>query len=179
MRGARRAATVATFAALIVGSNFVLYELPNVMLDAAVVVLTTIAFGVAVGASVAVISELVWSQVSPWGASGAYLLPFLLTAELLYVLAGWAVRRLLKGEPDVAHRGILFGGVLGIFTFLWDLWTNFGTALLATNVSLPAVLAVEFNPLTLPFSAMHELSNLLLGLALVPAVLLFLPKAVE
>jgi len=173
----RPAATVAIMTALIVGSNFALSDFPNVKLDAAIIFLTTIIFGAYAGAAVAALSELIWSQVSPWGASGAYLLPFLISAELLYVVAGLIARRSLRGKWDEARsNGALFAGLLGVFTFLWDLWTNFATAVLGTNLSVGSVLFVEFNPFTLAFNITHEVSNLALGAAFVPATLILLPK---
>ena len=173
----RPAATVAIMTALIVGSNLALSDLPNVKLDAAMIFMTTIIFGAYAGTTVAVLSELIWSQVSPWGASGAYLLPFLISAELLYVVAGLIARRALRGNWDAAKsNGAFFAGLLGIFTFLWDVWTNFATAILGTNLSLGSILFVEFNPFTLAFNIVHEVSNLALGAALVPATLILLPR---
>ncbi len=177
VRETRRVANIAIFTALIVGSNLALSGIPNVKFDGVIVFLATLLFGVATGASVALLSELLWSQVSPWGPSGTYLLPFLLTAELLYVLAGWTTRRILNGTGEgLPSSGLLYGGMLGIFTFGWDVWTNLGTALLVTNASLGAILLVEFNPLPLAFDVVHELSNLVLGLSLVPVTLVLIPK---
>lgn len=163
--------------ALIIGSNFALADFPNLKLDGALVFLTTLVFGGYAGASVALLSELTWSQVSPWGAAGGYLLPFLLSAELLYVAAGLLVRKLTEGKPERwPQSGVLFGGMLGIFTFAWDVWTNLGTALLSTSMAPGAILFVEFNPLALAFSVTHEISNLILGSVFVPATLGVLPK---
>ncbi len=163
--------------ALIVGSNFALADIPNLKLDGALVFLTTLVFGAYAGASVAALSELTWSQVSPWGASGGYLLPFLLSAELLYVVAGLLAKKLMGGSLEGSRQnGILLGGVLGIFTFAWDVWTNLGTAVLSTSMTPGAILFVEFNPLALAFNVTHELSNLILGSVFVPATLGLLPK---
>jgi hypothetical protein len=173
----RSVATIAVFTALIVGSNLALTNLPDVKLDAALIFMTTIVFGAYAGASVAVLSETIWSQISPWGASGAYLLPFLVSAELLYVVAGLIARRMLKGRWDaVDGSSVWFAGLLGIFTFLWDVWTNLGYAVLGTPLSLGPILLVEFNPLALSFNVTHEVSNIVLGAAFVPATLILLPK---
>jgi len=180
VRLTRSAATIAVLTALIVGSNLALSDFPNVKLDAAVIFMTTIIFGAYAGASVAVLSELIWSQVSPWGVSGAYLLPFLISAELLYVVAGLIARRALRGRWDAARdSGALFAGLLCIFTVFWDLWTNFATAILGNTLTPGAILFVEFNPLTLVFNLTHEVSNLVLGAAFVPATLILLPKVAK
>jgi len=174
------AATIAVLTALIIGSNFALTDFPDVKLDAAVIFMTTIIFGAYAGASVAVLSELIWSQVSPWGTSGAYLLPFLISAELLYVVGGLIARRALKDRWDsVRNSGALCAGLLCIFTIVWDLWTNFGTAVLANNFSLGAILFIEFNPATLAFTITHEVSNLILGASFVPATLILLPRVAK
>jgi hypothetical protein len=169
----RTVATVAVFVALVVGSNFALAELPDSKLDGLIVFASTIAFGAGTGSGVAILSELIWSQVSPWGPSGSALLPFLLSGELLYVLAGVAAGRLAKRTArGLAERSALFGGVLVLSTLAWDLWTNFGTALLyyGAGINLAGLLLVEFNPPALLFDAVHEGTNLLLGLFAAPVV---------
>lgn len=177
VRLTRPVATVAVFTALIVGSNLALTNPPDVKLDASLIFMTTIVFGAYAGASVAVLSETIWSQVSPWGASGAYLLPFLITAELLYVVAGLIARRMLKGRWDeLGGSGVLFAGLLGIFTFIWDVWTNLGFAVLGPTLSPGSILLVEFSPWALAFNVIHEVSNIVLGAAFVPATLVLLPK---
>ncbi len=177
VRETRRVANVAVFTAMIVGSNLALSGVPNVKFDGAIIFLVTLLFGVVTGGSVALLSELIWSQASPWGPSGTYLLPFLLSAELLYVLAGWTTRVILKGGVEgLPASGILYGGMLGIFTFMWDVWTNLGTALLTTNGSLGIMLTTIFGPQALPFAVVHELSNLFLGLSLVPVTLVLIPR---
>jgi hypothetical protein len=177
VRLAQPIATIAVFTALIVGSNLALSNFPDLKLDAALIFMTTIVFGAYAGASVAVLSETIWSQVSPWGASGAYLLPFLVSAELLYVVAGLIAKRMLRGRWEEARgSGALFAGLLGIFTFIWDIWTNFGFALMTTSFSLGPILSVEFIPPALALDVTHELSNIVLGAAFVPATLILLPK---
>lgn len=172
MRVTTGVALTATFTALVVGSNFGLADVPNVKLDAVVVFIATLAFGVRIGASVAVLSEIIWSQVSPWGVSGTYLLPFLVTAELFYLLAGWVASRAWKSQGGPGGGALFFGGLLTLSTFLWDVWTNLGTALLLywPSVNPLGILIVEFNPGALAFNLLHEGSNLILGLFLAPVV---------
>lgn len=177
VRLTRSVATIAVFTALIVGSNLALSSFPDIKLDGVLIFMTTVVFGAYAGASVAVLSETIWGFVSPYGASGAYLLPFLVSAELLYVVAGLIAKRALRGRWDAARgSGALFAGLLGIFTFIWDVWTNFGWALLTTTLSPGPILLVMFNPATLVIDITHEVSNLVLGFAFVPATLILLPK---
>lgn len=169
----RTIATVAVFVALVVGSNFTLTELPDSKLDGLVVFASTVGYGAGAGGAIAILSELIWSQVSPWGASGSALLPFLLSGELLYVFAGVVAARLArKAGGGLAERGALFGGVLVLSTVAWDLWTNFGTALTyyGLGINLTGLLVVEFNPPALLFDLVHEGTNFLLGLFVAPVV---------
>ena len=169
----RTVAIIAVFVALVVGSNFALAELPDSKLDGLIVFASAVAFGPGTAAAVAVLSELIWSQVSPWGPSGSSLLPFLLSAELLYVLGGVIALRLVKRTGGgLAERGALFGGILVVSTLAWDLWTNLGTALLyyGSAINLAGLLLVEFNPPALLFDIVHEGTNFLLGLFVAPVV---------
>jgi len=169
----RRIAVVAVFVALVVGSNFALAELPDSKLDGLIVFASTIGFGAGTGAAIALLSELIWSQLSPWGASGSALLPFLLTGELLYAFAGVVALRLVRRTGgSLVERGALFGGILVLSTLAWDLWTNLGTAFLyyGQSLSLAGLLLVEFNPPALLFDLMHEGTNLALGLLVAPVV---------
>lgn len=169
----RTVATVAVFVALVVGSNFALAEIPDSKLDGLIVFASTVTFGAGAGIAIALLSELIWSQVSPWGASGSALLPFLLSAELLYAAAGVAALRLVRRtNGGLADRGALFGGILVVSTLAWDLWTNFGTALLyyGSTLNLAGLLLVEFNPPALLFDVVHEGTNLVLGLFVAPIV---------
>jgi len=173
MPASRTTATVAVFVALVVGSNYALTQFPDAKLDGVMVFISTIAFGVGAGSAIAILSELIWSQFSPWGAAGASLLVFLLSAELLYVLAGYGAGRLAKRMGGgMAERGALFGGLMVVSTLAWDFWTNFGTALLyyGTGLNLAGLLVTEFNPPALLFDLVHEATNLLLGFFVAPAV---------
>ncbi len=166
-------ATVAVFVALVVGSNFALAELPDSKLDGLIIFASTMGFGAGAASAIAILSELIWSQVSPWGASGSSLLPFLLSGELLYVLAGVvAVRLVRRTGGGLSERGALFGGVLVLSTLAWDLWTNLGTALLYYGgaINLAGLLVVEFNPPALLFDIVHEGTNLALGVLVAPVV---------
>lgn len=180
MQATRGVAVTAALTSLIVGSNLALANFPNVKLDGVVVFVITLAFGYRIGSSVAILSELIWSQVSPWGASGTYLLTFLITAELLYVVAGWTASKVWRNQGDRNGGAILFGGLLAVSTFLWDIWTNLGTALLFywPNITSVGILIVEFNPGALAFNLLHESSNLLLGLFLAPVVVKLILKGI-
>ena len=176
MGAARNVATVAAFSALIVGSNFPLAEIPNVKLLDTLVFVSAFVFGFRMGASVAIISELAWSFVSPWGIAGA-ITPFLVAGELIYAAAGWAASRLWREDIRfLSKRNLFIGSVLAISAFIWDVETNLGTALIAfwPNVTLSKIAITELYGV--PFMLFHELSDFLLGTLFAPVVISLLAR---
>ena len=169
----------ATFSGVIVASNFALATFPNVKLWDSLVFVAAFLFGFRVGASVAVVPELVWSVVSPWGIAG-YITPFLIGGELTFALAGLAASRAWSGNVRVGSAQSLFvGATIAICAFLWDLETNVGTAIIAfwPSVTLQKVLLTELSGV--PFMLFHELSDFLLGAFFVPAIIVLIPRLLE
>ncbi len=176
VQSARSLALVAAFSGLILGSNLALADLPNVKLLDSLVFVAAFLFGFRVGASVAVVSELAWSFVSPYGIAG-YVTPFLVLGELIYAFAGWVAASLWSGSVRIGSAQSLFlGGLLAICAFIWDLETNIGTALIAfwPQVTIQNVILTELTGV--PFMLFHELSDLLLGVFFVPAVIFLVPR---
>ena len=168
----RDTAAVAVFTALIIGSDFALYPLPNVKLLDMAVFVAAFVFGPKVGTAVAVLSETTWGFVSPAGSAGA-ILPFLVAGELLFVLAGYVASR--WGGPGgvavVSTRNLFFGGLLAMCAFIWDFETNIATGLLGGARTVPALLAYEI--LGIPFMILHEFSDFLLGALVAPPVIVY------
>src|SRR5438552_1312768 len=128
---ARSLAIVAAFSALIVGSNLALADLPGVKLLDTLVFVAAFLFGFRVGGSVAVVSELAWSFISPWGVAG-YITPLLVLGELIYALAGFAASRVWSGYVRPGSMdGFFIGAVLAVCAAIWDIDTRY--ALLAAN----------------------------------------------
>lgn len=181
VRGSRDVAIVAVFTALIVGSDFALSgpEFSNIKLLDTFVFVSAYVFGFRVGAAVAVLSETVWSFVSPIGMAGA-LTPFLVTGELLFALAGWGASRAWGQRVGVVSANSVFmGGILAVSAFLWDLETNAATALVAywPTLGVPQVLGTMFNPLTLLFALAHEGSDFAFGCLVAPTFIALVPRA--
>ncbi len=176
VRRTRSLAVVAAFSGLILGSNLALADLPNVKLLDSLVFVTAFLFGFRIGASVAVVSELAWSFVSPYGIAG-YITPFLVLGELIYAFAGRAAANLWSGYVRLGSGQSLFlGSLLAICAFVWDLETNIGTALIAfwPRVTIQNVILTELSGV--PFMLFHELSDLLLGVFFIPAVIFLVPR---
>ncbi len=172
MRGAEGVAVVAVFSSLIVGSDFALTPLVNVKLLDTLVFVVAFVFGFRMGAAVAMISETVWSVVSPWGFGGP-IIPFLVGGELLFAFAGYAASKAWRG-PNLRALSLensFLGAVLAICAFAWDFETNIATGLLAGAQNVTALLAYEITGI--PFMIPHELSDFVLGSALAPAIIVY------
>lgn len=181
MRGASRVAIVAVFTAMVVGSDLVLSgpEFSNIKLMDTLVFVSAYVFGFRAGAAVGILSESIWSVVSPIGMAGA-ITPFLVGGEVLFALAGWGASRLWSPKPRVISVNALYiGALLAMCAFVWDLETNAATALIAywPALTLPKFLAVMFGPLPLIFALAHEGSDFALGSILAPSFIHLVPKA--
>jgi len=178
MRSAKEIAVVATFTAMIVGSDFALAGVYNVKLLDTLVFVSAYVFGFRVGATVGILSEAIWSFVSPNGVAGA-IAPFLVAGELLFAVAGWGASKMWGSSLRVASPYPIFiGALLAICAFLWDVETNAATAFLAagSGLTIPLLLAYEFAPPVLVFTIAHEASDFALGSVLAPAFILLIPK---
>ena len=174
-------AIIALFTAVIVGSDFALSgpEFSNIKLLDTLVFVSAYIFGFRVGASIGVLSETIWSVLSPVGMAGV-ITPFLVGGELLFALAGWAASRLWGSRPQVVLTHSLFiGALLAVSAFAWDIETNAATAVIAywPTVGLPQLLATMFNPATLLFALAHEGSDFAFGSLVAPSFILLIPKA--
>lgn len=179
MRGSSEVAVVAIFTAMIVGSDFALVPYLNLKLMDLGVFLVAYTFGFRPGAAVAVLSETVWSVVSPFGFAGA-VAPFLVGGELLFAAAGWGACRVWGREGRALSPAALFmGATLAICAFAWDFETNAATALLATwpGTSLSQVIVYELQGFVFPTPLAHELWDFVLGASLAPAAILAMPRA--
>lgn len=167
-------AIVAIFTALIVGSDFVMAGMANVKLLDSLVFLAAYLFGFRIGASVGVLSEFIWAYATPWGSPG-FIAPFLVLGEVIFALAGHVASRIWAGE-HLFNSGIsvAMGGLLAVCAVLWDLETEFGTALIAFWPSVTLEKYVGTVLLGLPFTLAHELSDFLFGIFLVPTIVVMI-----
>lgn len=176
MRDSQSLATVAVFTSLAIGSDFALAGVPNVKLVDALVFLSAYLFGFRIGASVGLLSELIWAYASPWGAPG-FIAPFLVVGEVVYAVAGSAAASIWSsGSMLSPGKGAVFGGFLAICAFIWDVETNLATALI---LYWPAVTGLKVMATILtgvPLMLMHEISDFALGLFFVPAAALTIPR---
>ncbi len=174
MRTSYAVAIVAVFTSMIIGSDFALAGIANFKLMDTFVFIVAYAFGFKPGAAVAVLSETVWSVVSPWGQAGE-LAPFLIGGELLFAFAGWAASKVWGAERKaVSPTAIFIGATLTICAFLWDLETNAAVGLLGGAKSLAAYLGYE--AMGVPFMIPHELGDFALGMLFAPVAILMVSR---
>ena len=180
MKATSEVAVIATFTALIVGSDLALSgpEFSNIKLLDTLVFVSSYLFGLKVGASVGILSETIWSFASPAGAAGAFAL-FLVAGELLFALAGYAASRVWRSRDGSGYPNPLFvGALLALCAFVWDLETNAATAMVGfwPGVTTAEMLATMFNPLTLAFAFAHEGSDFVFGALLAPTFITLITK---
>jgi hypothetical protein len=175
----RSIATIAIFTAAVVGSDLALAQFPNVKLMDTLVFVASFAFGLGTGAAVAILSETVWSVISPWGAAGA-IAPFLVLGELLFAVAGWAASK-VWGEKlsALSPTSVFIGATMAICAFAWDLETNAATALLANWPQLTLQSLVVYELQGSFFAVTHEVADFVIGTVFVPAAVILIPRALR
>ncbi len=170
---ARQISIIAIFTSLVIASDFALAPALNVKLMDAIVFASAYAFGFRTGAAIAILSEFIWSIVTPYGLFFP-IIPFLVAGELLFVTAGYLASKIWKIEnlSSLSVNGLFLGATLAICAFVWDFETNIATGLIALwpRENLWGLLAFEISGI--PFMIPHELSDFILGAGLVPIIVM-------
>jgi hypothetical protein len=168
---------IAIFTSLIIASDYGLTPVLNVKLMDTLVFASSFVFGFRIGASIAILSELIWSIVTPYGFF-LPITPFLVGGEILFALAGYFASRFWKFDKisAVAVENLFFGAILSICAFFWDFETNIATGLIAGAHNVLTLLAFEFNPGAIYFMLAQEVSDFVFGSTLAPIVIVFLLK---
>ena len=176
MRPVQTVAIVATFSAMIVGSDFALASVPNVKLLDSLVFVAAFVFGFRIGAYVGILSEVTWSFVSPIGMAGA-ITPFLVGGELLFAVAGWWASRVWGDKSKLLTPNSMFiGALMLVCAFVWDFETNAATALIVSWPALTIEKIALYEGYGIPFALVHEGADFLLGVLVAPATILLIPK---
>ena len=164
------------FAALSLGTNYALIDIPNVKLMDALVFLAAFLFGLKVGVAVAVSTWGVYGSVNPYGQDDLILLSFLIIGECFYAVGASVLKRTTVAQDLLgAKRGYgrfsLVVGVTGLLaTFAYDLMTNFASWIFRTNSLYAAFLIGTVTGA--PFSLLHEGSNLVFFATVVPSAII-------
>ncbi len=156
-------------------TDYLLVEVPNVKLMDGLVFLGANLFGLEVGASVAALSWLVYGTINPYGSATPGLLVVLMCCEALYAVAGWAVRRFgPTPSPTVGYR-VLLGFTGFICAAAYDFVTNIYTGIYFYAGPLWSRMVYSL-VMGIPFSLIHEVSDFLVFMLVVPVLILGFSK---
>lgn len=148
---ATRASIIAVMTAACIISNYLLIGVFNVKLMDLIVFSSGFLFGPTVGASIGILSWLVYGTINPYGFS----LPILVSTSLMESLYG--VVGGFLGTKDRIGRGLMSNlkfGIIGfLLTFIYDLVTNIVTGI---STGIPVAVTIITG---IPFAILHESSN--------------------
>ena len=150
-RQATRASVIAVMTAACIVSNYLLIGVFNVKLMDLIVFSSGFLFGPTVGASVGILTWLVYGTLNPYGFS----LPVLISTSLMESLYGIVGGFLgTRGSMGVGLSSSLKYGIVGfLLTFVYDLVTNIVSGL---SAGIPLTVALITG---IPFAIAHEGSN--------------------
>ncbi|HKW05581.1 MAG TPA: hypothetical protein VJN71_09810 [Nitrososphaerales archaeon] len=172
MASLRSISIIGMFTSLIIATNFLLFQFPNIKLEDTLVFSSAYAFGWKIGVSVAILSELIWGITSPYGFGGP-IIPFLIAGEIIYAIAGALTSRVWGRIVNTRSAQNLFlGTIIAICAFLFDIETNVFTSIVVTGrLTVIGVLATIATGAW--FMVTHELSDLILGTYLAPIAIVY------
>jgi len=160
---------------MVIASDYALAPLVNVKLVDTLVFVAAFVFGLRIGTSVAVMSELIWGIFSPYGFGG-YIIPFLVVGEILYAIAGFLASKIWGDKiSGMSEENLFFGALIAVCAFIWDLETNIATGVLATWPHLSGY-TLTFVFSGIPFIVPHEVSDFAIGSTLAPIAIALLLK---
>ena len=152
-RQAQRASIIAMMTAACIASNYLLIGVVNVKFMDLIVFVSGYSFGPTVGASVGVLTWLVYGTLNPYGFS----LPILVATsfgESLYGIAGGLLGARGAGAMGSGLPANLKLAITGfLLTFVYDLITNIVSGL---SAGIPLNIALVAG---IPFAIAHEFSN--------------------
>lgn len=149
----RQVSVITVMTAVCVSTNYLLIGVVNVKFMDLIVFVAGFVFGPLVGASVGVLTWLVYGTLNPYGFS----LPILAATSIAESLYGVVGGFLGARSPSVVGRGLSANAkfaIIGfILTFVYDLLTNVVSGLTA---GIPLTVALIAG---IPFAIAHEFSN--------------------
>jgi len=157
-RSVRRASVTALMTAACVSTNYLLIGVVNVKFMDLIVFVSGIVFGSIVGATVGILTWLIYGTLNPYGFSLPILAATCAGESLYGVIGGLLERRTEKNTYEVTGKKLWFMkakfAIVGfILTFVYDLFTNIVSGLVA---GIPLTVALIGG---IPFAIAHEFSN--------------------
>ena len=178
MKTTKTLTIIALLTSLIITSDYALAPIPNVKILDTIVFASAYSLGFRIGASVAVLSELIWGVISPYGAVTPIIF-FLISGELLFAFAGWGASKVWGDKVKIlSSKAVYFAATLSVCAFVWDTYANFGTALLVewNHLSLVTFMPFEIASVAGGFLFSHMIGDLVIGAILAPIAIKYLSR---
>ncbi len=163
----RKVSTVATLTALCIGTNYVLVGIHQVKVMDFVVFVGGFCLGPLVGASIGILSWLVYGTINPYGFVPQVWLATMFSEAIYGLVGGFLGAKFAPANFKGARLklSIFFGTIGFILTFFYDLATN---VVYASVFDLPIIVAIFFGA---PFTILHQVSNAaIFGMSSIPAI---------
>lgn len=158
MLESKKASLMAAVVAACIGSNYALIGVANFKVMDLLVFVSGFVFGPIIGASIGVLTWMVYGVLNPYGFVPQIWVATMLS-ETIYGITGGVLAKLISVSDYSSNRvglRVLFGATGFLLTFLYDLITNVAFAL---TFGVPIIAALIAG---VPFALIHELSNLIL-----------------
>ncbi len=154
----RQASVIAVMTALCVSTNYLLIGVVNIKFMDIIVFVSGIVFGTVVGASVGILTWLVYGTLNPYGFSLPILVATCAGESLYGIIGGLLGFRSTKNDDKITTPRLWFinikYAIVGfLLTFVYDLFTNIVSGVV---VGLPVNVAIVTG---IPFAVVHEVSN--------------------
>jgi hypothetical protein len=176
MNATRKIALIAIFTSLAIATDYAMAPIYNVKLVFTLVFASAYSFGFKIGATIALLTELIWGIISPNGPP-TLILPFLMGSTVIYALAGWGSSKIWGRDiKPLSNLNVFIGSIMAICAFTWDTITNFGTAILLSWPKITFSKLLLYEGFGIPFMVSHELGDFVIGAALAPIIILYLLK---
>ena len=167
MLRALKTATIVLLVALAIATNYVMVGFFNIKLMDFLVFIGGFLFGPIVGASIGVLSWLVYGTLNPYGFVPQVWLATMLSETVYGVVGGFLGKKLTSTDFEGHHLklGIFFATMGFLPTVVYDLITNIAYAI---SFDVPIIVAVVVGA---PFTVIHQVANAaIFGLFSVPAI---------
>ncbi len=173
MLKSKKASLIAVLVAACIGSNYALLGVANFKVMDLLVFVSGFVFGSTVGASIGVLTWMVYGVLNPYGFVPQIWIVTMLSEAIYGIMGGFLAKSISLADYSnsrVVVR-VLFGAAGFLLTFIYDLVTNVAFAL---TFGIPIMAALISG---IPFAIIHELSNLILFGVCSPPLISILEKS--
>ena len=178
-------AIVGVFSSLTVVGGFLLAVVPNFELFSLMIFLSGFLFGKKSGLLITTISVIIFAFLNPMGASHIFLFGAQIISYLTLCLSGIIINTFLKEKEYykpaedlyIFQVLLIFGGIGFVWTIFSDIFLTLGMYIplvgIASEIIVPILLA------GIPFTIIHVISNTLLFIFVLPALIQICLKVIK